>query len=133
MSYAEPTPVSHRLDYAVRALVALAHAERAMTAEQISAAEGIPRPYLLALLRELTTAGLLLSRRGRRGGFQLAREPADLTVADVIDAISPDRGPPLPQPDPPKPSLPEVWSAAHDAASGVLRSVSIADLAAPPT
>jgi Rrf2 family protein len=133
VAHGDPAAVSHRLDYAVRALVALARTDAPMTAQQIATAEQLPRPYLLTLLRELTTHGLLHSRRGRRGGFALARRPTDVSVADVMTALAGDAEVHLngnQAEAPPGSALPQVWTDARDAADEVLRSVTIADLLA---
>src|SRR4051795_3467448 len=87
VSSGEPLSVSHRLEYAVQALMSLARAEGPLTAEQMANEDGLPRLYLLVILRDLTAAGLLASRRGRRGGFSLLVGPAALTVADVHAAL----------------------------------------------
>lgn len=74
--------------YAIRALIYLAgHAEsRPVTASEIAASEAIPPYYLAKVLKDLSNAGILLSVRGRGGGFQLSRPAADITVLELLDA-----------------------------------------------
>ena len=127
MSTHEPWAVSHRVEYAVRALIELARAHRPLTAQQIAGSEGLPRLYLLAILRDLTTGGILTSRRGRHGGFALARDPSGLSVDEVVAVLDPHGE--APAADGP---VPQLWLEAYDAARGVLASVTIADLAAQP-
>lgn len=124
--------MTHRLAYAVCALVALTRHGGPLTAKQISAAEGIPRPYLLSILRDLAVGGVLESRRGRNGGFTLARGPETLSVAEVADLL---RGAPAPAEteevvDSPLRRFPHLWAGADEAARQALAAVSIADLAA---
>jgi len=126
VSFGEHRPVPHRLDYAVRALVALARADGPLTAEQIGSAEAIPHRYLLRIFRELVTQGVLASRRGRHGGFDLVRAPESLTVAEVVGMLEQQATLGAP---PALDSVPGLWSAADAAGYDVLASVTIADLA----
>jgi Rrf2 family protein len=83
--------VSAKADYAVRAMVELAglHAsqERPAKAEAISQAQGIPARFLENIFGELRVNGLLGSRRGAEGGYWLARNPDDITLAEIIRAV----------------------------------------------
>jgi Rrf2 family transcriptional regulator, cysteine metabolism repressor len=47
---------------------------------------GVPEQYLEQLLGSLRRAGLVTTVRGVQGGYQLARDPAEITVGDIIDA-----------------------------------------------
>ena len=47
---------------------------------------GVPEQYLEQLLGNLRRAGLVSTVRGVQGGYRLARDPADITVGDIIDA-----------------------------------------------
>jgi Rrf2 family protein len=72
----------------VRAATALVSAGTApVKSEQIADAEGIPLRFLHNILAALTRAGILTSLRGADGGYQLTRDPARITVADVIRAV----------------------------------------------
>ncbi|MFI7588366.1 RrF2 family transcriptional regulator [Spongisporangium articulatum] len=81
--------ISAKTDYAVRAALELANAEQGVwvKTESVSQSQGIPLPFLLNILAELRTAGLVQSRRGAEGGYRLAAAPAEVAVADVIRAI----------------------------------------------
>lgn len=48
---------------------------------------GVPEQYLEQLLGTLRRAGLVSTVRGVQGGYQLAREPSQITVRDIIDAM----------------------------------------------
>ncbi|MGV3636705.1 MAG: RrF2 family transcriptional regulator [Flavobacteriales bacterium] len=77
--------LNKRTKYALHALMALAEAQEGpMSAERIATAARIPRKFLEAILAELTKAGIILSRKGRGGGHQLARKPKDIRMAEVI-------------------------------------------------
>jgi Rrf2 family iron-sulfur cluster assembly transcriptional regulator len=75
--------------YAVTAMLDLAihHAEGSVTLSDISEAQGISLSYLEQLFARLRKAGLVEGIRGPGGGYQLSREPADISVAEIIDAI----------------------------------------------
>jgi Rrf2 family iron-sulfur cluster assembly transcriptional regulator len=75
--------------YAVTAMLDLAihHAEGSVTLSDISEAQGISLSYLEQLFARLRKAGLVEGIRGPGGGYQLSRKPADISVAEIIDAI----------------------------------------------
>ena len=54
---------------------------------EIAAEEELPRPYLEQLVMSLRDAGLVVSTRGARGGYELTRRPADIAMADVLRAL----------------------------------------------
>ena len=57
------------------------------TAPDLAAQTGLPAPTVSKLLRLLTRAELLDSQRGATGGYAFAREPCDISMADIIQAI----------------------------------------------
>jgi len=61
--------------------------DAAKTAHEIALSCGIPAPTASKLLKALARAGLVDSRRGAHGGYALAREPDDITAADIIEAL----------------------------------------------
>ena len=81
--------ISAKVDYAVRAAIELAGAERGapLKGDRIAAAQDIPMKFLENILSELRRSGLVGSRRGTEGGYWLARPPAQITVADIIRAV----------------------------------------------
>lgn len=90
-----PLPVASRLlgrqaIHALKALLELAEAPpRWRSVAELAAARELPAPLLEQLLLRLRRAGLLLSRRGRRGGYRLALSPADIPLAAVLRALRP--------------------------------------------
>ena len=86
--------ISQKDRYALRALFELAkrHGGRPIKVAEIAAAQAVPARFLEVILTELKQAGFVTSRRGRYGGYLLAREPADLTIGDGIDTIALEGG-----------------------------------------
>lgn len=84
--------ISQSAEYALRAAVCLAShpAERLSTA-RVAEETKVPAGYLAKVLQALARAGLVTSIPGRAGGFVLAREPAAITVLDVVNAVEPVR------------------------------------------
>ena len=86
--------ISAKGEYAIQAVLDLAlHRERGLVAiQEIARRQGIPQRYLEQVLLALKRAGLLTSKRGSAGGYQLTRPPEDITVGDVLRAvIAPNR------------------------------------------
>jgi Rrf2 family protein len=81
--------VSTRGDYASRALLSLAlHADGEPTAvRDIAERTALPQPYLEQILLTLKGAGLVRSKRGVGGGYVLAREPSEITLAEIVSAV----------------------------------------------
>ena len=75
-----------QVDYGVRALIDLAeHAgEGAVRTAQIADRKGIPEPFLHRVLLSLSKHGLVCSYRGPRGGYVLAKPPADISMGMVM-------------------------------------------------
>lgn len=82
---------SQKSRYAVRALLDLAaHAATgARSSREIAADNAIPPKYLEGVLTTLAQAGLVQSRKGKHGGHRLARNPAAITLWDVMVAVEP--------------------------------------------
>lgn len=81
--------IGRRGDYAVRAVLDLAHAYgtgRRKTRE-IAAAMEIPRSYLPQILADLVSAGLLVGTAGKAGGYELRRPPSQITLLDVVELM----------------------------------------------
>jgi Rrf2 family iron-sulfur cluster assembly transcriptional regulator len=82
--------VSTRGDYACRALLSLAlHADETgpTSVRDIAERTGLPQPYLEQILLALKGAGLVRSKRGVGGGYVLARDPADIRLAEILSAV----------------------------------------------
>jgi Rrf2 family protein len=75
-------------EYAAKAVLHLALLyPEVVTIQEIARRHRIPLKYLEHILLELKRGGLLESRRGVRGGYTLAREPAKITVGEVLRVV----------------------------------------------
>src|SRR6476620_1818526 len=81
--------LSKKADYALMAMkhLALRGDRGSSSAREIAEQYDIPIELLAKVLQRLVRRGLLVSQQGTRGGYQLARRPAQMSVADVIQAI----------------------------------------------
>ncbi|MCB0912309.1 MAG: Rrf2 family transcriptional regulator [Propionibacteriaceae bacterium] len=127
--------VTARTEYALRAMAELAaQPDRPFSRNDLADAQELPGKFLESILRDLVREGLLVSRRGTGGGFQLAKPPAEISLAAVVRAVD---GPLAavrgiaPEgavyPGPAK-SLTEVWVAVRAAVRMILEDTTVADL-----
>ena len=84
--------LSKKADYALIAMKHLAlrgdrGSSASSSAREIAELYGIPVELMAKVLQRLVRRGLLASHQGTRGGYQLARVPGQISVADVIQAI----------------------------------------------
>ncbi|MCA9127976.1 MAG: Rrf2 family transcriptional regulator [Planctomycetales bacterium] len=76
--------------YATLAMLCLAQryaSGELMPARLIAKQQRIPLQFLGQILQQLRAAGLILSTRGSNGGFQLSRDPAEINIAEIVDAV----------------------------------------------
>src|SRR5579871_6250273 len=80
---------STKAEYGVRVMVELARgrADEPVPLAEIAQRDGLPLAYLEHLVARLRKAGLVDSRRGSRGGYMLARPAAQITMAEVVEAL----------------------------------------------
>src|SRR5262252_1799457 len=83
------TTLSRKAKYALRALYALAADEGhgPVLIADLAERERIPRKFLEAILLELKNAGVLHSKKGKGGGYALAKSPDQITVGEVVRII----------------------------------------------
>jgi FeS assembly SUF system regulator len=80
--------LSKLADYGIVIAVHLARLpDRQQTAPEIAAATAVPQPMTSKILKLLTRGEILVSHRGARGGYGLARPAEAITVAEVIEAL----------------------------------------------
>ena len=81
--------ITRQADYALRAMLYLAKLEKDVRAatSQIADEQQIPPSFLAKIISQLSIAGLILTSRGARGGVTLARQPEEITLLDVVEAI----------------------------------------------
>ena len=129
--------ISAKVDYAVRAALELASSPdgKPIKGTKLAEAQEIPLQFLEHILLDLKRAGLIRTKRGARGGYWLADDPATVSVADVIRAVE---GPLANIQDlPPEETnyvgaaerLRDVWIAVRQNLRVVLENVNLEELA----
>ncbi|HUL99239.1 MAG TPA: Rrf2 family transcriptional regulator [Mycobacterium sp.] len=129
--------MSAKAEYAVRAMVELATVDDGvlLKTDELAQAQGIPPQFLVDILSDLRTDRLVRSRRGRDGGYELARPAAEISIADVLRSID---GPLASVHDTGLGDLPysgataaltNVWRALRASMRSVLEQTSLADVA----
>ena len=91
--------ISQKAKYALKALGTLGEARArgggALTIEEIAGRAGVPKRFLEHILLVIKNAGIIGSRRGRVGGYQLIKDPATITLGAVLRIVD---GPMAPLP-----------------------------------
>ena len=83
--------LSHTTGYAIQALSCLQEKPgELMLAREIATKTHIPRPYLSKILHHLVQSGLLVSKRGYRGGMALSRPADRISLLDIMVAVEGD-------------------------------------------
>lgn len=129
--------MSAKAEYAVRAMAQLAAADPGVLVktEDLAKSQGIPAQFLVDILSDLRTDRLVRSRRGRDGGYELARPAEQISIADVLRSVD---GPLASVRDiglegldytGPTAALTDVWRALRAAMRSVLEETSLADVA----
>jgi Rrf2 family cysteine metabolism transcriptional repressor len=108
---------------------------------EIAAEEDLPRAYLEQLVVSLREAGLVTSTRGAHGGYELARPPETISMAQVLRALEGPIAPMLCASDDPEHAnlcdrsarctVNVLWVRVRDAVAGALDSMTLADLVPP--
>jgi len=84
--------MSEAVEWAVHCCTILATLpeDRALPAARLAEFHGVPPTYLAKALQATTAAGITESRSGPRGGYRLARPPAEITLLEVVLAVDGD-------------------------------------------
>ncbi len=85
--------LSVKVDYACRVLAQMTKyygTDELAHIEQLAEVEAVPANYLVQILSELRNGGLIISRRGKQGGYALARPPEEITLYDIVKLIEGD-------------------------------------------
>ena len=85
--------LSVKSDYAARAVLGLARvfmSGEVKRIEELASAQSIPPKYLVQILIDLKSKGIVKSVRGKEGGYLLARAPAEISLGDVLRAAHGD-------------------------------------------
>jgi Rrf2 family protein len=105
---------------------------------EIAAEEDLPRAYLEQLVMSLRDAGLVMSTRGAHGGYELARNPADVRMGEILRALEGPIAPMFCATDDPEHAVlcdrssrctvNLLWVRVRDAVTGALDGMTLADL-----
>jgi Rrf2 family transcriptional regulator, cysteine metabolism repressor len=115
--------VTSKSRYAVVAMAELARSgEGPVPIAQIAERRGMPVQFLEQLFSTLRRDGLLLSQRGVKGGYRLARPPEEITVLEVVQALDGKVGQEADEAG-------GIWRDGVQALRGVFSSTTIADIA----
>jgi Rrf2 family protein len=81
--------LTRKSKYGLKALLLLAreHDRGPILASELAEREGIPEKFLQGILLELKRRGLVRSKRGHGGGYQLARDPAAINFGEIIRTL----------------------------------------------
>ena len=82
--------LSHKLEYACRVLAQLGrnYGDGSLAhIDSLASAEAIPANYLVQILNELRNAGLIISKRGKQGGYALSRAPKNIALIEIVEAV----------------------------------------------
>ena len=130
-------------EYGVRSMVQLGRHVGTGPASlaEIAAEEDLPRAYLEQLVVSLREAGLVTSTRGAHGGYELARPPETISMAEVLRALEGPIAPMMCASDDPEHAtvcdrsarctVNVLWVRVRDAVTGALDSMTLADLVPP--
>ena len=80
--------ITKKADYAVRCVLYLANNQEGLaTIGEISNAMHVPESFLAKILQQLIKTGIVVSERGIKGGFSLARNPEEISLLEVIEIM----------------------------------------------
>ncbi len=135
--------LSNGVEWALHSCVTLSQSREPVPAARLAELHGTPPAYLAKHLQALSRAGIVRSRAGQVGGYELTRPAAQISALEVVRAIDGDgpayrcteirqRGPlAVPAERCERPcAIARAMAAAEDAWADALRRVTIADLAA---
>ncbi|MDQ2964853.1 MAG: Rrf2 family transcriptional regulator [Chloroflexota bacterium] len=130
-------------EYGVRLMVQLGrhYGQGPASLAEIAAEEDLPRAYLEQLVMSLRDAGLVVSTRGAHGGYELAREPGEIRMSEVLRALEGPIAPMICATDDPEHAticdrssrctVNILWVRVRDAIAGALDGMTVADLVPP--
>ncbi len=80
--------ITRETDYAVRTVLYLAReGDRIANVTEVAHAMHIPKSFLAKILQRLTKSNILVSSRGVKGGFRLAKKPSEISLLDIMMSI----------------------------------------------
>jgi Rrf2 family protein len=125
---------SVRTRYAIKAVLRLAigYGGPPVQAREVARFGGIPVKFLDQVMADLRQAGLVIGRRGKGGGYLLARDPRKVSFADVFEAVEGSWGglARMPADDAAEALVGPVWAEVRRVTREVLAGATFADVAA---
>jgi Rrf2 family protein len=117
--------ITSKSPYAVRALAELARSGSSgpVPIGEIARRRDIPVQFLEGLFATLRRAGILQSQRGVKGGYSFARQPEEVTVLEVVEALEGQLGADAAT------DTADVWTESIDALRLKLKAITIAEVA----
>ena len=82
-------------EYGMRTVLYLAERGTVCSSRDVAEEMSIPRDYLIQLAQPLRNAGIIAARPGKHGGYSLAKDPAQISVYDVMHALADDQKRPV--------------------------------------
>jgi Rrf2 family transcriptional regulator, cysteine metabolism repressor len=118
--------ISQKSEYALRAIfdLSLHPPEDLVKLSGIAERQEIPRKFLELIFASLRQGGLVETRRGREGGYRLARPPDRITVGDVLAMVGSERGERRAAQD----AFTDMWTRADESLSAIIDRTTFADL-----
>jgi Rrf2 family transcriptional regulator, cysteine metabolism repressor len=128
--------LSLKVEYACQVLAQLGHSYGRTPLphiEELAKAEAVPSNYLVQILNELRTSGLIVSKRGKQGGYALARDPKDISLFEVVCAVEGA----LLEISPPNAGAStvrtkEIWRGVAQELEARTKTITVRDIMGPP-
>ena len=79
--------ITHEADYAIRVTYCLALAGGKQCAKDVAESAGVTLRFALKILRKLTQSGITKSYKGVAGGYELNRQPSEISLGEIIECI----------------------------------------------
>jgi Rrf2 family protein len=129
--------ITARAEYACIAMIELAArygSPKPVRLTDLTEPHGIPSRFVVQILAQMKSAGLVLTTRGPSGGYRLAKPPAEITLTDIFNALDrfDDAGDRAAADSPIARSLHSIWKGLSGQFSDYLKRYSLADLIPTP-
>jgi len=79
--------ISAKVEYGLRAILEISQSDGLLKARELSKRMNIPLKFLAHIINDLSVAGITMSKTGARGGVSLARDPGQISLKDIIEAL----------------------------------------------
>lgn len=79
--------ITMKSEYAFRILLSIAGCEKLTSLAHVSRDTNVPKEFAEKIVLQLKKAGILKAKRGRTGGYELAKDPSQITAYDIVTAV----------------------------------------------